>query len=132
MPMDLDRRVRDRLDRDRNVWLCTLRPDGSPHVTPVWFLYREDTFWVGSAARNRKVRNIDADPRVSLALENGDAPVVAEGRATVLRADFPAEIVYAFHGKYAGWDVTVPVPGEGPRTLLRIPVTRWLLAGRAR
>ncbi|WBB66098.1 pyridoxamine 5'-phosphate oxidase family protein [Micromonospora sp. WMMD812] len=30
-----------RLDRERGVWLCTLRPDGSPHLTPVWFLFHD-------------------------------------------------------------------------------------------
>ncbi|MFJ8363696.1 pyridoxamine 5'-phosphate oxidase family protein [Streptomyces sp. NPDC093984] len=35
--------VLDRLARERNAWLCTVRPDGSPHVTPVWFLYLHDT-----------------------------------------------------------------------------------------
>ena len=132
MPQELDGYVRDRLDQDRNVWLCTLRPDGSPHVTPVWFVYREHVWWVASAARNRKIRNLALDPRVSLALEDGVAPVVAEGRATIQPEDFPAEIVAAFEAKYEGWDIRVPVPREGPRVLLRIPVTRWLLAGRAR
>ncbi|MDG4794291.1 pyridoxamine 5'-phosphate oxidase family protein [Micromonospora sp. WMMD1082] len=28
-----------RLEGERVGWLCTLRPDGSPHLTPVWLLY---------------------------------------------------------------------------------------------
>ena len=32
----LSRSVRQRLRTDDVVWLCTLRPDGSPHLTPVW------------------------------------------------------------------------------------------------
>ncbi|MEU7799334.1 pyridoxamine 5'-phosphate oxidase family protein [Micromonospora arborensis] len=31
--------VEVRLARELNVWLCTLRRDGSPHLTPVWFVY---------------------------------------------------------------------------------------------
>ncbi|WP_262286823.1 pyridoxamine 5'-phosphate oxidase family protein [Micromonospora sp. MA102] len=31
--------VEIRLPRESNAWLCTLRPDGSPHLTPVWFVY---------------------------------------------------------------------------------------------
>ncbi|WP_217240341.1 pyridoxamine 5'-phosphate oxidase family protein [Streptomyces sp. AC555_RSS877] len=26
----------------KNVWLCAVRPDGSPHVTPVWFVFLRD------------------------------------------------------------------------------------------
>jgi PPOX class probable F420-dependent enzyme len=117
-----------RLDGERNVWLCTLRPDGSPHVTPVWFVHSAGQWWIGTAAGNRKVRNVAADPRVSLALENGDAPVVAEGTATVYRDTFPAEVVAAFRDKY-GWDVTGPAQPPDGNVLLRVTTTRWLLTG---
>ncbi|GGM01893.1 hypothetical protein GCM10012279_19490 [Micromonospora yangpuensis] len=118
--------VRLRLADERNVWLCTLRGDGSPHVTPVWFVYLDCVWWIGCDGRSVKVRNVRADPRVSLALEDGVAPVVAEGAARVHHADFPAPIVTAFAGKYAGWDIR----GDD-RVLLEVPVRRWLLAGTA-
>lgn len=128
----VDRELLARLERERSVWMCTLRPDGSPHVTPVWFVYSEARWWVGSAERNRKVRNLARDPRVSLALEDGRAPAVAEGRARLHRDGFPAEIVAAFASKYQGWDITAPEGGAaGARVLVEIPVTRWLLEGRA-
>ncbi|MEV6693335.1 TIGR03618 family F420-dependent PPOX class oxidoreductase [Micromonospora sp. NPDC051196] len=122
--------VLERLDRERVVWLCTLRPDGSPHLTPVWFLYLDDVWWIGTAERNRKVRNIAADPRVSLALPDGDAPVVAEGSASIVRQPFPSAVVEGLRHRYDGWDVTVDSP-DGRYVLLRIAVTRWLMAGRA-
>ncbi|ADB32376.1 pyridoxamine 5'-phosphate oxidase-related FMN- binding protein [Kribbella flavida DSM 17836] len=121
-----------RLAREQNVWLCTLRPDGSPHVTPVWFVYMGSTWWIGSAERNRKVRNVERDPRVSLALEDGRNPVVAEGQARVHHSGFPADVVAAFARKYRGWDVTAAESAEsGARVLIEIPVKRWLLEGRA-
>lgn len=131
MPPDLDQQVIQRLRHERHAWLCTLRPDGSAHITPVWFVFHDTTWWVGSSARNKKVRNLARDPRVSLALEGGAAPVVAEGRAVIHRGDFPAGIVEMFKSKYDGWDVTAPVAAEGARVLVEIPVARWLLAGRA-
>ncbi|MEU8211527.1 pyridoxamine 5'-phosphate oxidase family protein [Micromonospora sp. NPDC049044] len=115
-----------RLSRERNVWLCTVRRDGSPRLTPVWFVYATGTWWIGCDSRSVKVGNILADPRVSLALEGGDAPVVAEGVAQVHSA-FPDAIVTTFASKYGGWDVS---RGDG-RVLLEIPVRRWLLAGTA-
>lgn len=123
--------VLDRLARDRNVWLCTLRPDGSPHVTPVWFVFLRDRWWIGTDDGAVKVRNVRRDPRVSLALEDGWAPVVAEGEARVHEGRFPADVVAAFAAKYDGWDVTAPYRAGAGRALLEVPVRRWLLAGTA-
>jgi hypothetical protein len=83
---------------------------------------------VSSTVRSKKVRNLAHDSRVSIALEGGGEPVVAEGHA-VLVQDFPPEILAAFQAKY-GWDAADPEP-EGPHVLIRIPVSRWLLAGTA-
>lgn len=80
---DLDPAVRSRLATERIVWLCTLRRNGSPHVTPVWFVFVRGTWWIGADRASVKLRNIENDPRVSLALEGGEAPVVAEGRARI-------------------------------------------------
>ncbi|MEU8392103.1 pyridoxamine 5'-phosphate oxidase family protein [Micromonospora sp. NPDC048843] len=123
--------VEERLSRELNVWLCTVRRDGSPHLTPVWFVYLSATFWVGCESRSVKARNVVADPRVSVALESGDAPVVAEGAAHVHRSGFPSTVVEAFARKYDGWDVGRQVGPDGERALLEIPVRRWLLAGTA-
>ncbi|WP_406040132.1 pyridoxamine 5'-phosphate oxidase family protein [Micromonospora sp. NBC_00898] len=123
--------VLDRLDRERAVWLCTLRPGGSPHLTPVWFLFVVGEWWICTAERNVKVRNVLADSRVSLALPDPCAPVVAEGVATVVRPPFRPDIVAGFRDRYAGWDISADGP-DGPYVLLRVGVTRWLLSGRAR
>ncbi|MEU5257734.1 pyridoxamine 5'-phosphate oxidase family protein [Amycolatopsis sp. NPDC021455] len=123
--------IADRLGQDRNVWLCTLRGDGSPHVTPVWFAYLGDAFWIGSGERNVKVRNVVNDPRVSLALEDGDKPVVAEGRARVHRGALREDVLAALSAKYDGWDAGAEIAPFGPRVLLEVPVGRWLLKGTA-
>ncbi|MFI6243097.1 pyridoxamine 5'-phosphate oxidase family protein [Micromonospora sp. NPDC050795] len=123
--------VEERLSRELNIWLCTVRRDGSPHLTPVWFVYLSATFWLGCGSRSVKARNVLADPRVSLALESGTAPVVAEGAAHLHRSGFPGTVVEAFAGKYDGWAVGRQVGPDGERVLLEIPVRRWLLAGTA-
>lgn len=122
--------VRDRLAQEKNVWLCTVRPDGSPHVTPVWFVFLRGSWWIGTDEGSVKVRNIEKFSRVSLALEDGRLPVVAEGEAVLHRGLFPEEITDAFAAKY-GWDVSAPYTPGVDRVLLEVPVRRWLLAGRA-
>lgn len=127
---DIDDSVRARLAREKNVWLCTVRPGGAPHVTPVWFVFRDGTWWIGASGSAVKVRNIEKTAHVSLALEDGRRPVVAEGEALVRRGTFPAEVSEAFAAKY-GWDVAAPGGPGDERVLLEVPVRRWLLAGTA-
>jgi PPOX class probable F420-dependent enzyme len=43
--------------------------DGSPHVTLVWIGVDGDEIVAGHLPRNRKVRNIEKDPRVVISLE---------------------------------------------------------------
>jgi len=123
--------IADRLENDRNLWLCTLRPDGSPHVTPVWFVHVGNAFWIGSGERNVKVRNVLNDPRVSLALDDGDHPIVVEGRARVHRGALREDVLAALAAKYDGWDAGAEIRPFGPRVLLEVPVGRWLLRGSA-
>ncbi len=128
----MDHAVRERLEHDRIAWLCALRPDGTPHQTPVWFVFADESWWFSSGERNRKIAYLAADPRVSLALPDGVSPVVAEGKAVLHRdrGDFPPGIIAAFADKYDGWDITAPEKA-GERVLVEIPVSRWLLTGTA-
>ena len=121
--------LRERLARDQNVWLCTLRADGSPHVVPVWFVHLRERWWIGVSTASVKARNALRDPRVSLALEDGDAPLVAQGVASV-RDDFPDDVLTAFRDRY-GWDPRTPYGKDPRRSLLEVGVTRWLMAGTA-
>lgn len=110
------------------VWLTTLRRDGSPHTAPTWFLLIDETFWIASSTVNVKVKNLQRDPRVSLAIDgSGAMPHVAQGRAVVHQAipHFP-HLVAAFAEKYNGWDAADETQ-DGPRVLIEIPIDRWLL-----
>jgi PPOX class probable F420-dependent enzyme len=49
--------------------LVTMNGDGSPHVTLVWIGVDGDEIVAGHLPRNRKVRNIERDPRVAISLE---------------------------------------------------------------
>lgn len=108
------------------AFLCTVRPDGSPHQTPVWFVFLGQTWWVSTAARNVKVRNVIGDARVSVAVPRPGAPIVAEGSASIHRSGWPVDVVDAFAAKYNGWDVSDDSQ-DGPRVLIQILTARWLV-----
>jgi PPOX class probable F420-dependent enzyme len=74
-----------RLESDRIGWLTTVATDGTPQVSPVWFLWDGDEFLVYSLDSAR-VRNLGGESRVSLNLDGngmGGDIVIVEGTARV-------------------------------------------------
>ncbi|MEU4669092.1 TIGR03667 family PPOX class F420-dependent oxidoreductase [Amycolatopsis sp. NPDC023774] len=101
-PADRER-VEARLQHNLMAWLTTVRPDGQPVTVPVWFLTRDDgTFLLYSRPDTRKLRNIAANPKVSLVLDVTDLGrnvVRIEGAATPATAP-PADRNAAYLAKY--------------------------------
>ena len=66
--------------------LATLRKDGSPHLTAVWYLYENGEVWLTVTDGRMKTRHIERDARVSLAIASQHPPykeVVFEGSAII-------------------------------------------------
>lgn len=97
--------IDERLRREPTLWLSTTRPDGRPHVVPVWFSWDGSTFDLFSKPQAQKVRNIREHPDVMLAIgqpnETFDVELV-EGRASVLPDPTEAVISDPMFDKYAG------------------------------
>ncbi|GAA4614128.1 pyridoxamine 5'-phosphate oxidase family protein [Saccharopolyspora hordei] len=55
----------------RVVVLATVKPDGRPHLVPMWFVHDGPVIEVWSYARAQKTRNLRRDPRATLLLEAG-------------------------------------------------------------
>lgn len=73
--------VNTQLEKARNYWIGSTRPDGGPHTAPVWGVWLEGRLYFGSSRGSRKGRNLIANPRVTVHLESGDEVVIIEGRA---------------------------------------------------
>lgn len=72
-------------------WLATLRPGGSPHVTPVIGLWWDGAVWICTGAGEQKFANLAADAHCTImtgcnALHIG-TDVVVEARAVEVRDD---------------------------------------------
>ena len=66
--------------------LATVRPDGSPHVAPVWFLYDGEQVIVMAEKSAVKVRNMQREPRIMLSIATDQTPyqyVLVSGKATI-------------------------------------------------
>lgn len=90
----------------RTAILATVRPDGRPHVAPIWFDLDEDTVVFTTWHTSVKARNITNDPRVSLCVDDEEPPfafVLIEGEVEI-REDDPALQYWATRiaGRYMG------------------------------
>ncbi len=91
-----------RAAQERNLWLATTRPDGRPHLVPIWFAAVDGAWFVCVNPNSVKARNLQADPRCTWSLENGDDALVLEGTARPVK---PSEaVIAAFRAKY-DWNI---------------------------
>ena len=96
----IDRRLRT----EPIIWLGTTRPDGRPHLVPVWFLWDGSTVLIFSLPDTQKVRNLRHNPSALLALNAADQGydvVLLEGRASFVNDPSVRGTMPAFAEKYA-------------------------------
>ncbi|MFE5818868.1 PPOX class F420-dependent oxidoreductase [Streptomyces sp. NPDC056479] len=68
----------------RTAKLSTVRADGSPHVTPIWFVLDGEDLIFNTGKSSVKGRNLARDGRVALCVDDDRPPysfVVLQGRA---------------------------------------------------
>ena len=111
-----------RLLTDANVWLSTTRPSGKPHLIPIWFIWLNDRFYICTESHSVKIRNLRHNSGVSVALEDGNKPVIAEGQAVLNEGPFPEDVRQAFIAKY-NWDISTD---RTAHILIEIVPQKWL------
>jgi F420H(2)-dependent biliverdin reductase len=103
--MTLDSQVERRLQTEQNLWLATVRPTGTPHLVPIWFVWVAGKIYLCTAANSVKVRNLAQNSHVAIALEDGTHPIVIEGRARFAPIELaPAAVSDEFQRKY-DWNI---------------------------
>jgi len=60
----------ERLATSHDYWLATVRPDGRPHVTPVWGVWDGEAVWFSSSGGSRKARNLAANPHATITTDD--------------------------------------------------------------
>lgn len=110
-----------RLRDSHDYWVATVWPDGRPHTMPVWGAWLEDRLWFSSALRSRKIRNLVANPTVSVSTDDARNPVVLEGVAEVVaERRLLQRFVDATNDKYGtSYDVGFLDPGKNASVRVR-------------
>lgn len=97
-------RIHGFLEREPVVWLSTVRPDGGPHLVPIWFWWDGEAVLVFSKPAAQKVRNLRAHPSVMLALGDAEDDFdvgLLRGRAELLDRATSEVLPMAHLDKYA-------------------------------
>jgi len=123
--------VRNLIESGHLAHLVTLNRDGSPQVTLVWVGLDGDEIIAGHLPRNRKVRNIERDPRVAISIETDTKSamglteyVVLYGQARIQEGGAP-QLLQRLAEVYIGPGVKFPpMDNPPPGYVTRIRVDR--------
>jgi PPOX class probable F420-dependent enzyme len=130
-PMKIPAEIRTLIESGCLAHLVTLNRDGSPQITLVWIGLEGDEVVAGHLPRNRKVRNIERDPRVAISLETTTKSslglteyVVLYGKAHIQEGGAP-ELLQRLAEVYIGPGVKFPpMDNPPPGYVTRIRVDR--------
>ena len=137
--MDEDRvaRAADRIDRmlrtEPVIWLSSVRPNGSPHLVPIWFSWDGRAILIATKPDAQKVRNLRANPTAMLALGEAEDDFdvgLIEGHAELLDTPAADGLPGAHLDKYADRLAAIGVGREEflatYSQLIRITPSRFL------
>jgi PPOX class probable F420-dependent enzyme len=124
--------AREVLESGRLAHFVTLEPNGTPQVSCVWVGVEGDEIVVACLPRNRKVQNIERDPRVALSVATGrmgasglEEYLVVQGRGRVVAGGAPA-LLQRLARVYIGPDARFPrTPNPPPGFVIRIEPRRF-------
>ena len=84
--------------------LGTENPDGTIHLTAVWYLFESGSLFVATSSKTQKARNVTARPKASLMVDSRkpgtERGVTASGKAEVISGEQSRDINRRIHSRY--------------------------------
>jgi PPOX class probable F420-dependent enzyme len=128
---EFGKRVERRLRDASTIWLTTVRPNGTPEPSLVWFYWDGSAFHIYSQPNTQKLRDIARDARVALNFDSngqGGDMVVFTGDAVIDQSAPPAHQNSPYLAKYqraiAGIGMTAESFAKGYSVALRVTPTK--------
>lgn len=92
----------EQLKQARSYWLATTRPDGRPHLAPLWGAWVDEAFYFQGAPNARWSHNLAENPNATVHLESGSNVVIVVGIVdhVVTDAALAARLIDAWRTKY--------------------------------
>ena len=117
--MKLSKGLLDLLNRPSPCYIATTMADGSPQLTQTWVDTDGERVLINSVEGFLKIRNIERDPRVAVAVSDPDESrryFQVRGRVVDLTTEGAAEHIEKLSQKYLG----MPYPWFGGREQVRV------------
>jgi PPOX class probable F420-dependent enzyme len=120
-----------------NAIVATIRPDGTPQLTPNWYLWTGSSFLISVTERSIKTRHLRRDPRIVLCIDDveGGDYVQVTGTAVLIEGEAAREPTLALCRKYMAaeqvgphWDALL---AEGRRVVIEVKPVRYQWHDRA-
>lgn len=122
--------VEERLTAARVYWIATAAA-GRPRVRPVDGLYVDGVIYLGGSPQTRWVRDLLANPRVTVHLDDGSDVVIVEGVAELLangvEPELAERLAAASNAKYPEYGMTAAsyTGGPGPFAIRPTSALAW-------
>jgi PPOX class probable F420-dependent enzyme len=119
--MDLPDALRALLEQPSPCYVATTMPDGSPQLTQTWVDTDGEHILINTVQGFQKVRNLQRDPRVAVAVGDPAAPsryFQVRGVVVEITAEGGAEHIEKLAQRYLG----TPYPWFGGRDQVRLLV----------
>ncbi len=119
--MELSQDLLELLRWPSTCYVATTMPDGSPQLTQTWVDTDGQRVLVNSVQGFLKVRNIERDPRVAIAVSDPDNPrryFQVRGRVVDVTTEGAADHIEKLSRKYLG----TPYPWFGGRDQVRVVI----------
>ena len=133
-----DEESREEFLREPNVAvLATVGPGGRAHAVPIWYLYLDGVFIMGTGRGSQKHRNVEARPEITLVVDRRTLPyyaVMAQGKAEIgppLSDDQRMQMAVRYLGDELGRAYIARTSGEGSVTIRLRPRKLIEYHGRA-
>jgi PPOX class probable F420-dependent enzyme len=85
----------------QNLILATIRKNGMPQLSPVWYVWRDDTFFISTTTTTAKWQNLLRDQRCSGIIDHPDGRYIhMAGTAELSTEEHPLEITREIVRKY--------------------------------
>jgi general stress protein 26 len=68
-----------RLNKSRQYWIATTRPDGRPHVMVIWALWMDGLLYFSTGKETVKARNLKGNPNCTMCTDDSAEAVILEG-----------------------------------------------------
>jgi PPOX class probable F420-dependent enzyme len=126
MPTELPESHRDLLERPLFAHLATLRPDGSPQSSVMWFAWDGRKARFSHTSNRQKYRNLLRDGRVSFHIQDPDRPyrtLEVRGNVESMEPDPDAAFYRSLQERYG---LVVPVFDADVRVVVVVEPTNFV------